>query len=212
MTVTTSFDLACKRCPRLSTFLEDVKNDYPDYHCHPVPAFGVPEPDLLIVGLAPGMHGANATGRPFTGDYAGILLYKTLFNKGFSNQSDSTSVSDGLKLKHCRITNAVKCLPPQNKPTTDEIKTCNEYLAYEIQALKQGAVILALGTIAHNAIIRALGFKLSSYSFGHGNEYFVCDKWWLIDSYHCSRYNTQTKRLTEEMFEAVFDQARQRLS
>jgi len=200
----THFDPDCKKCSRLVAFLQDVKKEYPDYHSRPVPPFGVNSPGLLIVGLAPGKHGANATGRPFTGDFAGILLYKALFIKGFSNQEIAEKKDDGLELYNCRITNAVKCLPPDNKPTGEEIKICNDYLANEIRNLSAGSVILALGGIAHNAVLRSTGNKLSQYKFGHANEHDLGDHL-LIDSYHCSRYNTQTKRLTEEMFMAIFD-------
>lgn len=206
---TAVFDPACRQCPRLASFLIDVKNDHPDYHARPVPPFGDPDPDLLIVGLAPGMHGANATGRPFTGDFAGILLYNTLFKYGFSNKDTSTSSSDGLLLKGCRITNAVKCLPPQNKPTTGEIMMCNHFLRNEILGLKHGAIILALGNIAHTAVLKALKLKLQSCKFAHGAEHELPDSRLLIDSYHCSRYNTQTRRLTEEMFTAVFVRIRE---
>lgn len=169
-----------------------------------MPSFGDSKARLLIVGLAPGMHGANATGRPFTGDYAGILLYETLFKFKFASASQSISTKDGLKLKNCRITNAVKCVPPANKPTTEEIKTCNTYLKNELYSLKPGNVILALGKIAHDSIIRSFDLKLSQYKFGHENQYQLPNKITLIDSYHCSRYNTQTKRLTTQQFEQVF--------
>ena len=204
----THFNPDCKKCPRLAAFLKDVKKEYPDYHSRPVAPFGVDDPGLLIVGLAPGKHGANATGRPFTGDHAGILLYKALFKKGFSNQEIADKKDDGLELINCRITNAVKCLPPENKPTGEEIKVCNDYLVNEIRDLASGSVILALGGIAHNAVLRATGRKLSQFKFGHANEHDL-DSHILIDSYHCSRYNTQTKRLTEEMFMAVFDRVNQ---
>ena len=203
------FDPDCRLCPRLATFLDEVKSEYPDYHARPVAPFGPDKIQLLIVGLAPGMHGANATGRPFTGDYAGILLYQTLYDFGFSNRPVSESVDDGLKLKNCRITNAVKCLPPQNKPTTDEVKICNSFLEQEIKALKPGTVVLALGSIAHNAILRAMGLKQGQYKFGHAEEYALPGGLWLLDSYHCSRYNTQTHRLTEAMFQQVFARARE---
>lgn len=208
----TAFDSACRRCPRLATFLAEVKSDYPDYYAQPVPPFGDPDPGLLIVGLAPGMHGANATGRPFTGDFAGIMLYNTLFKYGFSNRDTSTSRTDGLQLKGCRITNAVKCLPPQNKPTTGEIATCNGFLRNEILGLGQDAIILALGNIAHTSVLKALKLKLKPYKFAHGAEHHLPDGRVLVDSYHCSRYNTQTRRLTEEMFTAVFDRIRQRIN
>ncbi len=204
-----SFDLNCTRCPRLASFLEQVRADYPDYHGLPVEPFGVKNPDLLIVGLAPGMHGANATGRPFTGDYAGVLLYETLFKTGFSNQPESVSRDDGLKLINCRITNAVKCLPPQNKPTGDEIRLCNDFLANELRGLKGRKILIALGSIAHNAILKALGIKQSVHKFGHAAEHQLEGGFTLIDSYHCSRYNTQTKRLTAPMFEQVFERARE---
>ena len=203
------FDLDCRLCPRLATFLDDVKIDHPDYHARPVAPFGPKKIQLLIVGLAPGMHGANATGRPFTGDHSGLLLYQTLYDFGLSNKPVSESASDGLKLKNCRITNAVKCLPPQNKPTTDEVKSCNRFFKQEIAGLKPGTVLLALGSIAHNAILRTLELKQGQYKFGHLHEYALPDGLWLLDSYHCSRYNTQTKRLTEEMFQQVFARAQQ---
>ncbi|MDX1823753.1 MAG: uracil-DNA glycosylase [Thiohalomonadales bacterium] len=205
------FDPECHRCKRLSGFLHKVKREHPDYYCQPVPSFGAKQPKLLIVGLAPGLHGANRTGRPFTGDYAGILLYETLHKFGFSNRSESVAADDGLRLKQCRITNAVKCLPPANKPTGAEITTCNTYLAAELAGLKQGAVVLALGSIAHNAVLKALGLKLKDYPFGHGVFYSLPSGLVLATSYHCSRYNTQTRRLTEAMFHAVFRRIRRHL-
>ncbi len=198
------FDPNCRQCPRLASFLDDVKIDYPDYHARPVASFGPKNIDLLIVGLAPGMHGANATGRAFTGDQSGQLLYQTLYDVGFSSAPLSTSAKDGLKLKRCRITNAVKCLPPQNKPTTNEIKNCNCFLQQELDSLKKGTVVLSLGLIAHGAVLRAQGLKQGQYKFGHQHEYKLPSGLWLLDSYHCSRYNTQTKRLTEKMFQNVF--------
>ena len=198
------FDQACKRCPRLSQFLHDVKAKYPDYHALPVAPFGALDSDLLIVGLAPGMHGANATGRPFTGDYAGVLLYETLYKFGFSNQPLSTSLDDGLVLNNCRISNAVKCLPPENKPNAEEIRACNIFLNHEIASM-QPRVILALGKIAHDAVLKACTLKLSQYKFAHRASHSILDKTVLLDSYHCSRYNTQTKRLTEAMFHSVFE-------
>lgn len=202
-----SFDLNCRDCPRLAGFLDDVREKYPNYFAKPVPAFGDENPKLLIVGLAPGMHGANQTGRPFTGDYAGILLYQTLFDLGLSNQLTSDSADDPLRLQGVRITNAVKCLPPQNKPDTSEIKQCNPYLKAEIDALPRSCNLLALGKIAHDSIIRAYDLKLSALKFGHAAEHQLPDGRKLFDSYHCSRYNTQTKRLTEKMFQQVLDQA-----
>lgn len=203
-----AFKQSCRRCERLAGFLKQVKHDYPDYHARPVAPFGSAQPKLLIVGLAPGMHGANATGRPFTGDYAGILLYETLYEFGFSNQPVSTHLGDGLELIDCRITNAVKCLPPQNKPTTEEINTCNEFLRVELAGLMQKTVVLALGGIAHKAVLRALGLKIGAFPFKHGGCYEVDDRLTLLTSYHCSRYNTQTRRLTDKMFKDIFRQAR----
>lgn len=207
--VSTEFDPACRQCPRLDTFLKGIRRQYPDYHAAPVAPFGVARPRLLIVGLAPGMHGANATGRPFTGDYAGILLYQSLYKLGFCNRPDSVHRDDGLRLKGCRITNAVKCLPPDNKPTNDEINCCNAYLRNEIAGLPKNTVILALGLIAHKAVLKAVGLKQSAYPFGHGEKHELENGRWLLDSYHCSRYNTQTRRLTERMFIDVLKQAQQ---
>jgi uracil-DNA glycosylase family 4 len=206
-----TFDINCTLCPRLSDFLCDVRQRFPNYHALPVPPFGAKKPDLLIVGLAPGMHGANASGRPFTGDFAGILLYETLYEFGFSNAPVSDSLNDGLVLKHCQITNAVKCLPPQNKPTGDEITTCNRYLQAELGALKSTAGLVVLGRVAHNAVIKALGLKQKDYPFAHAAVHRPQDKPWFIDSYHCSRYNTQTGRLTKTMFQRVFKLARKQL-
>jgi len=201
------FDLECRRCARLSGFLDEIAESYPEYHARPVAPFGDADPELLIVGLAPGMHGANATGRPFTGDYAGVLLYETLHRFGYSNLSESIGLDDGLILKDCRITNAVKCLPPQNKPLTSEVIECSPYLQRELAELREGAVIMALGGVAHNAVLRALGLKAAAYKFGHNNHYQLEQGHWLLDSYHCSRYNTQTRRLTPEMFRDVFKKA-----
>jgi len=202
------FDPDCRDCPRLTDFLDQIGTDYPDYHARPVAPFGDKYARLLIVGLAPGMHGANATGRPFTGDYAGILLYQTLYDFGFSNRSQSVSRGDGLKLSGCRITNAVKCLPPQNKPRPDEIRACNQYLQRELAELPRPAIVIALGRIAHDAVLRAAGLKLSAYPFGHGLTHAINPGIRLLDSYHCSRYNTQTRRLTPDMFSQVFRLAR----
>ncbi len=205
------FDADCRQCPRLASFLDAIRAEHPDYHCRPVPPFGVARPKLLIVGLAPGLHGANATGRPFTGDYAGILLYETLHEFGFSTRPESVSADDGLRLRQCRITNAVKCLPPANKPTSEEIRTCNAFLAAELTALPEGAVILALGGIAHQAVLRALGLKRKDFPFEHGAFAALPDGRHLVSSYHCSRYNTQTRRLTPAMFRAVFRRIRRHI-
>lgn len=202
------FDSSCQRCSRLSEFLVEVKADHPDYYCKPVPPFGDPEAKLIIVGLAPGMHGANATGRPFTGDYAGILLYQTLHKFGFGSAPESKSADDGLQLINCRITNAVKCLPPANKPTGKEINECNAFLTDELHHINKEHVIVALGTVAHQAVLKAKGLKPAGYKFGHGALHALPQGGALLDSYHCSRYNTQTRRLTTAMFEQVFDKAR----
>lgn len=198
------FDPECRLCPRLARHLAAVRKDFPEYHAKPVAPFGVERPKLLIVGLAPGMHGANASGRPFTGDYAGILLYETLYKFGFASNPVSAHKNDGLRLIQCRITNAVKCLPPENKPVGDEINTCNRYLAAELKELAPDSLILVLGTIAHNAVLQALGLKKKDHPFGHGRLYALAGQRWLLDSYHCSRYNTQTGRLTEKMFHEIF--------
>ena len=203
----TIFDRSCRACPRLSEFLDDVKGRYPDYYCRPVPPFGAPDARFLIVGLAPGMHGANRSGRPFTGDHAGILLYQMLHKYGFGNRDHSESVDDGLELINCRITNAVKCLPPDNKPVGAEINTCNSFLASELKLLPAGAVVVALGGIAHRAIVKAMGLRQADYKFGHAALHDL-GHFHVLDSYHCSRYNTNTRRLTEEMFDAIFAQVR----
>lgn len=205
------FDRECRQCPRLAGFLDDVKAKYPDYYCGPVPPFGASSAGFLIVGLAPGMHGANRSGRPFTGDHAGILLYETLHEFGFSTAAQSVSADDRLELVNCRITNAVKCLPPENKPVGAEINTCNEYLANELATLPANAVVLALGGIAHRAIIKACNLRQAEFKFGHAAVHEVDGQFTLVDSYHCSRYNTNTGRLTTEMFREVFAKIRGRL-
>ncbi len=202
------FSLDCIRCPRLAAHLATVRTGHPDYHARPVAPFGDSKAGLLIVGLAPGMHGANRTGRPFTGDHAGILLYDTLHRYGFSSQA--VAADDGLVLKGCRITNAVKCLPPENKPLPAEIRECNGYLRAELQALVPAA-ILALGTVAHQAVLRALDRRLADFPFAHGAVHGLDRGMQLFDSYHCSRYNTNTRRLTPEMFRQVFADIRKYL-
>jgi uracil-DNA glycosylase family 4 len=204
------FNRSCRACPRLATFLDTVNERYPDYYCKPVPPFGDEQARFLIVGLAPGMHGANRTGRPFTGDHAGILLYETLHRFGFATRPESLAADDELRLQDCRITNAVKCLPPDNKPVGAEINTCNVFLANELRGLPAASVVLALGGIAHRAIIKALGLRQADYKFGHAALHDLGGIR-LLDSYHCSRYNTNTGRLTSEMFEAVFATARELL-
>jgi uracil-DNA glycosylase family 4 len=198
-----AFDLACTACPRLAALLATVRAEHAGYHARPVAPFGDPQAQLLVVGLAPGMHGANRTGRPFTGDYAGILLYRTLHRFGFANHTGSADPADGLVLTNVRLTNAVKCLPPQNKPDTAEIRRCNGYLANEIAARPPRA-ILGLGRIAHDATLEALGLRARDFAFGHHAVHDLPGGPRLFDSYHCSRYNTQTRRLTDAMFEAVF--------
>ena len=178
---------------------------HPDYHARPVAAFGPKRAALLVVGLAPGLHGANRTGRPFTGDHAGILLYRTLHRYGFASHAGSSDPGDGLALIGCRVTNAVKCLPPQNKPQPDEVRRCNRYLAEEIAAVRPRA-ILALGAIAHRAVLMAFKLAPGRHRFAHRAVHELSaasPATRLFDSYHCSRYNTQTKRLTAPMFEAV---------
>jgi uracil-DNA glycosylase family 4 len=205
--MTATFRADCVQCPRLAAFLRAAAHENPEYHCKPVAPFGAEAPQLLIVGLAPGMHGANRTGRPFTGDYAGILLYESLHALGLASAPVSVHRKDGLKLSGVRITNAVKCLPPANKPLPAEIKTCNQYLAAELAQLRSVKTVLALGVVAHEAVLIASSLKRSSSKFGHGNEFELPDGRQLIDSYHCSRYNTQTRRLTTPMFLAVLKRA-----
>ncbi len=207
------FSLDCRACPRLSRFLDHVRKAHPGYHALPVAPFGdTQKTGLLIVGLAPGMHGANRTGRPFTGDYAGLLLYQTLHRFGFATAAASVAADDALQLIGCRITNAVKCLPPQNKPELREIKQCNRYLRSELETLSAGAAVLALGTVAHRAVLLAQGVKQAQLPFGHGARHRLPRGLMLFDSYHCSRYNTQTKRLTESMFDQVFSEITQYFS
>ena len=171
-----------------------------------MPPFGDLTARLLIVGLAPGLRGANFTGRPFTGDYAGVLLYGTLLKYGFAKGEFKARADDGLQLKNCRITNAVRCVPPENKPLPAEIKTCRRFLEAEIAAMPKLSVILSLGKISHDAVVQTFGHKISALKFAHGAKHRLSDKITLIDSYHCSRYNTQTRRLTEPMFHQIFDQ------
>lgn len=212
----THYDADCRRCPRLAGFLDDVKRRNPTFFCKPVPPFGVETPRLLVVGLAPGLNGANRTGRPFTGDYAGSLLYSTLHKYGFATSPEPlTAASEpnpALHLIDCRISNAVKCLPPENKPTPEEIRVCNAFLANELAGTPSIRVLLALGQIAHQAVLRGVGLKQSAFAFGHSARHVLPDGRVLIDSYHCSRYNTQTRRLTEAGFHQVFDQIRVELA
>jgi uracil-DNA glycosylase family 4 len=202
------FDAGCTLCPRLAAHLDAMRAAHPGYYNLPVPPFGDPAARVVIVGLAPGAHGANRTGRPFTGDFAGVLLYETLFAAGLATRPVSIAADDGLELRNCRITNAVKCLPPANKPGTAEADTCNRYLEAEFTLLPRPRVILALGAIAHRAALRALGAKPGGYRFAHGAVHRVPDAPIVVDSYHCSRYNTQTRRLTAQMFADVLATAR----
>lgn len=201
------YDPDCRRCARLAHFLDQVRGKHPDYFCRPVPPFGDPKARIVLVGLAPGMHGANRTGRPFTGDHAGILLYRSLYRVGLASAPASVSRSDGLTLRDVRITNSVKCLPPGNKPLPIEIRTCNTYLEHELAASPEARVLVALGAIAHAAALRACGVTPHGVRFAHGAEHPLPGGRVLLDSYHCSRYNTQTRRLTEAMFEAIIARA-----
>ncbi len=225
-----AFDVGCTRCPRLADFLADCRATHPEHFGRPVAPFGDLNAGLLVVGLAPGYNGANRTGRPFTGDFCGDLLYSTLHRHGFASAAQSVSCDDGLQLFNCRVTNAVKCVPPENKPTPAEIKTCNTFLSVELTHYRP-KVIIALGVIAHDAVLMSLGLKKSAYKFAHGARHDVgviashdasaspvsaaainlqqlpskaiSTPIALLDSYHVSRYNTQTGRLTEAMFDAV---------
>jgi len=205
----------CQLCPRLAGFRDDLKVKEPDWFNGPVPSFGDPEARLLIVGLAPGMHGAHRTGRPFTGDWAGDLLYATIAKFGFSRGDYQARIDDGLVLTDAMITNAVRCLPPQNKPVGAEIAQCRPFLEAQIDALPNLQVMILLGKIAHDSTMRTLGLKLKDHSFGHAAHYRADRNRReinLLSSYHCSRYNTNTKRLTPDMFETVFAMAKAALS
>lgn len=202
------FEPFCRLCPRLARFLDAVREEHPGYHCLPVAPFGSARHRLLVVGLAPGKHGANRTGRPFTGDHAGVILYRTLHEHGFATRPESSSARDGLRLLDCRITNAVKCLPPGNKPLPAEVRRCNRYLEREIARLPRGGVVVALGAIAHGAVLLAGGLRPAACAFAHGAEHPLPGERMLIDSYHCSRQNTNTRRLTPDMFGRIFGRAR----
>ncbi|MFD1611329.1 uracil-DNA glycosylase [Sphingomonas tabacisoli] len=199
--------LDCPRCPRLVAFREALRVEHPDWWNAPVPAFGDREAWLAIVGLAPGKHGANRTGRPFTGDYAGDLLFETLTKFGLAEGEYRADPDDGLTLRGVIICNSVKCLPPENKPLPQEIANCRPFLAAQIDTLANARVFVALGQIAHQSAVRTLRGKLSECKFGHLAEHGFAGGEVLIDSYHCSRYNQNTGRLTREMFEAVFARA-----
>ena len=201
----------CDLCPRLAEFRDKNRAGYPDFFNALVPAFGSIDAHLLIVGLAPGLKGANQTGRPFTGDFAGDLLYATLGKYGFATGQYDQRADDGIALLDCRVTNGVRCVPPQNKPTGPEINACRPFLEQEITAMTNLNCIVALGGISHGTVLAALGERKSAWKFGHGALHRLPNGLLLADSYHCSRYNTNTRRLTEDMFHAVFKTVRSEL-
>ena len=197
-------DRDCSGCPRLAAYRNDHRAVEPLWHNAPVPSFGDLDARFLIVGLAPGLRGANRTGRPFTGDHAGDLLYRTLGEFGFAHGTYGAEAADGLSLHDCRITNAVRCVPPQNRPTAAEIATCRRFLNAEIAAMSRLCAILALGLVAHGAVLGALGLRAGALRFAHGAVHRLDERRRLFDSYHCSRLNTNTGRLTPAMFADVF--------
>ncbi len=202
----------CQLCPRLAAMRQTNQQAHPAWFNRPVPSYGDPQARLLIVGLAPGLQGANRTGRPFTGDYAGDLLYATLAAHGFSTGNYAASPMDGLRLNDCMITNSVRCVPPQNKPETSEIATCRKYLEATIASASAVKIILALGKIAHDSTVTAFGLRPSKTKFAHGARHELPDGRILFNSYHCSRYNTNTRRLTPDMFDCVFRDIRDYLN
>jgi uracil-DNA glycosylase family 4 len=204
-------NLNCDLCPRLAEFRETNRQKFPDWHNAPVPSFGDIDAGLLIVGLAPGLRGANRTSRPFTGDYAGQLLYPTLQKYGFARGIYGEEENDGLDLVGCRITNAVRCVPPQNKPVGAEINACRPFLIQEMDAMPNLQIVLCLGTVSHTSVIRTFNLRQRDWAFGHGAIHELPNELLLADSYHCSRYNTNTGRLTEAMFHDVFQGIRHRL-
>jgi len=197
----------CQICPRLANFRAENRAEYPTFFNAPVPSFGDLSSQVLVVGLAPGLKGANQTGRPFTGDYAGIILYSSLAKYGFASGAYDVRVDDGFTLKNCRITNAVRCVPPENKPETLEIKNCNAFLRAEIGDMPNLRVILSLGSVSHGAVLQAFGLKPAFAKFAHGSAHKLNDKITLLNTYHSSRYNINTGRLTKEMFDAVVEKA-----
>ena len=207
--------LHCTACPRLAEHLANIRRRDPEWHALPVPAFGDLSARLLVVGLGPGERGANRTGRPFSGDVAGELLYPALHRFGFASVPEPLDASGwanpAMALFDCRITNAVRCLPPANKPVTAEIVNCNKYLKAEIEAMDKLSAIVALGAVAHQAVLRAFGRKVKEFTFGHDVRHELTDGITLFDSYHCSGYNWRTGRLTRESFEAVFQRVRDHL-
>lgn len=198
----------CELCPRLVAYRSENRSKEAGWHNGPVPSFGSPEAAVLIVGLAPGVRGANRTGRPFTGDFAGVLLFSTLIQFGFAAGVYDARADDELRLAGCRITNAVRCVPPQNLPTPAEARTCNQFLAAEIASMPNLQAIFALGTLSHDMSLRALGVKPSKHKFGHGAVHQIRSGLSLVDSYHVSRYNTSTRRLTPQMFVAAIQTLR----
>lgn len=201
--------LDCPLCPRLVSYLEDARQKYPDWHNAPVPNWSAPSPRLMIVGLAPGLKGANRTGRPFTGDWAGDLLYQTLVKFDFAKGNYGKSREDGLELTDAIIVNAVRCVPPENKPIGAEINNCRPFLRATVEQTTSVQCVVALGGIAHNSFLTLFDVKKKDLPFGHGNEHQLPNGTPLIDSYHCSRYNTNTGRLTEQMFEDIFARVRE---
>lgn len=208
-------DPDCRLCPRLARFRDEIRAQEPDWFNAPVPTFGPHDARLLVVGLAPGLRGANRTGRPFTGDFAGDLLYATLLEFGFARGVYDRRPDDGLAVRDCAVTNAVRCVPPQNKPLPDEIRACRGFLQKRMAAMRDLRAIVALGRIAHDSVLRAFDVKLGTAPFGHGRRHDIgrpgSASIALFDSYHCSRYNTNTGVLTETMFRAVFATARSHL-
>ena len=205
-------DIDCQYCSRLVEFRGENRKREPDWHNAPVSSFGDADARVLIVGLAPGLKGANRTGRPFTGDYAGDLLYATLLQAGFARGAYAARPDDGLELIDCRITNAVRCVPPENKPTPKEISQCRRYLAATIEGMPRLAVIVALGRVAHESTLTALEKRKTAYPFSHGARHQLQPGIVLFSSYHCSRYNTNTGVLTDAMFRAVFEDVRRHLA
>ena len=204
-------DHDCQICPRLAEFRAQNREKFPDKFNGPVPSFGDRDAELLIVGLAPGLKGANFSGRPFTGDFAGELLYSTLIKYGFASGEFKARPDDGLQLVNTRITNAVRCVPPENKPIGVEINSCQTFLKSQFEHMPNLKIIVSLGLVSHNAVLKTCGEKLSAFKFAHEAEHMLSNGLLLIDSYHCSKYNTSTKRLTEAMFHDVFKRVKKKL-
>ena len=204
-------DHDCQLCPRLATFRAQNRKKFPDKFNGPVPSFGSIDAEFLIVGLAPGLKGANFSGRPFTGDFAGELLYSTLIKYGFAEGEFQARPDDGLELINCRITNAVRCVPPENKPTGSEINECQPFIKNQLETMPNLKIILSLGLVSHNAVLKTCDKKLSGFKFAHKAQHELDNGLTLIDSYHCSKYNTSTRRLTEPMFHEVFEEVQRAL-